>query len=608
MNHRGGGGSLRGSVFLALVLVLGPALQAATNISQSPNTDSWGPRVTTDSAGNIYAVWLEAYSSTTGDLFYSKCVKSTGNWTDPVNISQSGNVASYIKQSYRIADLGVDSSDNVYCVWAETRAVKFRVLSQSGWGSITTLASGSGVDSPRIGVTSTGNVYVAWMQGYKIFGKARISGNWENNRQISGSKAAKNPDIDAGPNSVYCVFNEKTPDDYRIAWSRRDRSFNASWTSTALVYNGPYQQTMPGVKVDPSDAPHVIYLDEHSEGVRTAMYSHKSGSSFTTPIALSNTSGLHYPSMSIQGSNIYGQWQCGSWGHGQAIRYNMKLSGSWVGEQSVPGSSGCTYGDIEADTDGKVHFVWDSGGEIYYYLEGSAPGPPNPPNPPNPPPPPVNKPPVADFNFSPKTGWAPQEIGFDGTASRDSDGRVVAWDWQFGDGGMATGGHAFHTYEHRGTYAVKLTVRDNSGDNDSITKTIKIEGLFKPKNVHCVYHEDQSLFQSRWVATVTWEVNPDNEKNGYAIAKYEVWRRENDSEDDSYKYVATIESNSPLEYLDTSVDLEYQYSYAVRAGTSDNHWSDLASENESPSPEPGQGQISDRKIIRKDISKPPVKY
>jgi hypothetical protein len=610
MNHRGGGGTLRALVFLALVGLLVPTLRAATNISRSSNTDSWGPRLTTDSAGNVYAVWLEKYSDTSGDIYFSKLVSSTGAWTTPQNISQSEKCCTNIKSSYHEADIDRDAHDNIYVVWAERTEVKLRILNSGGnWGSIFTVYSGGGLDGPILSVDGSGDIFVVWYTGYRIWGRARINGNWEANRQVStGSSACKYPHVAAGTNEVYACWMQKTSNDYRIFWAKRNKTFNASWSSSAVVYNGPVPQTYPALKVDPSDVAHVIYLDEHAEGVRTAVYCRKSGSGFTSPVNLSNTSGLHYTSMSIQSTNVYGQWQCGPWGHGAAIRYNMKLSGSWVGEQSVPGSSGCTYGDIEADSEGKVHFVWDSGGEIYYYLRGDTPTPPNPPNPPPPPPPPVNKPPVADFNFSPKTGWAPQEIGFDGTASRDSDGRVVAWDWQFGDGGMASGGHAFHTFQHRGTYAVKLTVRDDSGDHDSVTKTIKIEGLFKPKNVDVAYHLDQSLFQSRWVATVTWEANSENEKNGYSIVKYQVFRRENDSEDDSYKYVSEIASNSPLEYLDTSLDREYQYSYAVRAGTSDEHWSDLAYENESPSPEPDQGQITDRKIIRKDMAKPPVKY
>ncbi len=355
-------------MFGFLIGLVSLAVEAGTNISQSPDTSSWGPRVTVDSLGNVHAVWLEQYSLTTGDVFYSKWTKSAGTWSAPINISQSGLAASNVNQSYRIADLGVDSANNLYCVWIEKTAVKFRILGKDGWGATTILASGKGVDSPRMGVTGTGNLYVAWMSAFKIIGRARINGIWENARQISGSKAAKNPSIDAGPNWVYCVFNEKQPNDYRIAWSRRTTTLNAAWSTTALIYKGPIPQTMPALKVDASNVPYCFYLDEAADGVRTARFSKRSGSAWTKPIKVSATACLHYTAMSLKGTNLYGMWQSGAWGNGQAIRYNFRLGGSWTGEKPVPESKGCTYGDIEVDSAGQIHVVWDSLGEIYYYV------------------------------------------------------------------------------------------------------------------------------------------------------------------------------------------------------------------------------------------------
>ncbi len=564
--------------FGLLIGLAGLAALAGTNISRSPDTESWGPRVTTDSLGTIHAVWLEQYSLTTGDIYYSQAPKG-GSWTTPINISQSRLAASTINQSYRIADLGVDSSDNLYCVWIERTAVKFRVRDKSGWGSTTTLSSGTGVDSPRMSVTSTGNIYVAWMQSYKIWSKARINGNWESARQISGSKAAKNPGIDAGPNGVYCVFNEKQPNDYRIAWTRRDLTFNATWASTALIYNGPIPQTMPVIKVDSSNVAHCVYLDEAAEGVRTARYSYRSGSSWTSPATLSATSGLHYPAMSIRSSNLYPMWQQGGWGNGTAIRYNLKLSGSWTGERAVPDSQGCTYGDIEADENGQVHFVWDSGGEIYYYQMGGS----EPPPPPPPPPPPVNKPPTAKFTFSPSSGWAPQEVEFDGGSSYDPDGAISSWSWQFGDGGQGSGSHLFHAYLAQGTYTIRLTVTDNSGASASTTKSITIRGLYPPKDVQWTYNVDQSLFSERWVAKVTWSVDTQNEANGYVIDHYDVYRQEVGGENDAWKIIKSVAANGALEYLDTDVQSQNQFNYGVKAVDTSGHISAMATWGSSES-------------------------
>jgi PKD repeat protein len=52
---------------------------------------------------------------------------------------------------------------------------------------------------------------------------------------------------------------------------------------------------------------------------------------------------------------------------------------------------------------------------------------------------------------------------FDGTDSWDSDGSVISYAWDFGDGSSETGPLASHTYASPGTYVVRLTVEDEDG-------------------------------------------------------------------------------------------------------------------------------------------------
>jgi PKD repeat protein len=72
-------------------------------------------------------------------------------------------------------------------------------------------------------------------------------------------------------------------------------------------------------------------------------------------------------------------------------------------------------------------------------------------------------------------------VTFDGSASRDPDGAIVAYEWDFGDGIKAAGGRQTHTYWTPGRYTAKLTVQDNSGrDNDRNTDTIEVTVLDVP--------------------------------------------------------------------------------------------------------------------------------
>ncbi len=58
---------------------------------------------------------------------------------------------------------------------------------------------------------------------------------------------------------------------------------------------------------------------------------------------------------------------------------------------------------------------------------------------------------------------APDEVvTFDASASNDSDGKLVNYYWEFGDGSKMSGKQVSHKYENAGRYQVTLRVEDNS--------------------------------------------------------------------------------------------------------------------------------------------------
>lgn len=73
-----------------------------------------------------------------------------------------------------------------------------------------------------------------------------------------------------------------------------------------------------------------------------------------------------------------------------------------------------------------------------------------------------NEKPVANPGgpYSAKVG---ESIRFNGTQSRDSDGSISLYSWNFGDGNFETGSRPFHTYAAAGNYTVSLEVTDNQG-------------------------------------------------------------------------------------------------------------------------------------------------
>ena len=74
-----------------------------------------------------------------------------------------------------------------------------------------------------------------------------------------------------------------------------------------------------------------------------------------------------------------------------------------------------------------------------------------------------NTAPQAGFSYSPQIPHSFEIISFTDT-SQDTDGTIVNWDWDFGDGTASTTQHPQHYYTNDGNYTVTLTVTDDYGD------------------------------------------------------------------------------------------------------------------------------------------------
>ncbi|NOX80936.1 MAG: PKD domain-containing protein [Deltaproteobacteria bacterium] len=83
-----------------------------------------------------------------------------------------------------------------------------------------------------------------------------------------------------------------------------------------------------------------------------------------------------------------------------------------------------------------------------------------------------NIPPTAVVSSSSTVGDAPLQVHLDGSGSTDSDGTILSYKWDMGDGGTATGPKVTYTYTTAGSFNATLTVTDDGGLTDSISTPV----------------------------------------------------------------------------------------------------------------------------------------
>jgi len=78
----------------------------------------------------------------------------------------------------------------------------------------------------------------------------------------------------------------------------------------------------------------------------------------------------------------------------------------------------------------------------------------------------------------PAKGYSPLKVSFSGQKSYSKSGRIVSYDWDFGDGDTSVKKNPENTYWSTtyGTrnFTVTLTVRDDAGNTSSASTVIEV--------------------------------------------------------------------------------------------------------------------------------------
>jgi len=123
---------------------------------------------------------------------------------------------------------------------------------------------------------------------------------------------------------------------------------------------------------------------------------------------------------------------------------------------------------------------------------------------------PANEPPLAITSYEPDEPTARKEMIFDASLSHDPYGRIVYYEWDFGDGNMSSGTVVKHSYSKGGNFIVNLTITDDEGAQDFNSTEISVN---KPPTADftCTPSEPKKDDE------ITFDASPSKDEDGHVM-------------------------------------------------------------------------------------------
>jgi len=141
-----------------------------------------------------------------------------------------------------------------------------------------------------------------------------------------------------------------------------------------------------------------------------------------------------------------------------------------------------------------------------------------------------NRPPTADGSKNtPFQANVGEPITFDASKSYDYDGRIIEWNWSFGNEHYLLGEIIEYSYPSAGTYTVNLKVTDNDGSTDTYTTIAEIVQPNRPPDQPILSGEKSCDLQTSYSYTLI-ATDLDNDTLRFTID----WGDGSDSETTDY--------------------------------------------------------------------------
>ncbi len=178
----------RKEVLLQVLGADGRARAAPVDVSRSPATFSWMPRVAAGGPDTLHLLWQEIIfsgGSHGGDILYARSLDGGRSFSPPINLSNSrgGDGKGRLDRdtwSNGSLDLAVGADGKVYAAWTEYDGALWLARSRDGGRSFTPQQRIAGDDKrpargPALALGGGGRVYLAWTVGEDPDADIRVS-------------------------------------------------------------------------------------------------------------------------------------------------------------------------------------------------------------------------------------------------------------------------------------------------------------------------------------------------------------------------------------------------------------------------------------------------
>ena len=131
-------------------------------------------------------------------------------------------------------------------------------------------------------------------------------------------------------------------------------------------------------------------------------------------------------------------------------------------------------------------------------------------------PPIQNQAPTAQASANKYSGNVPLTVEFVGSGV-DTDGTIISYSWNFGDGSTSNQPNPSHTYSNAGTYTVKLTVTDDKGLTGIDTISITVNSNPLSEKLIGRWDNLRGRISDSWIFTSDGKLTLDDQTIDYTL-------------------------------------------------------------------------------------------